>query len=384
MLIESKRNLKSHPKEFSYVNISGLYINELCFDVYENTTEETDSEIITKLINEIIDHFEKRTEFFIYAKFEEIFAWPNFFKLMKLIYSIFEKRGLEHRLKFLDNNTSFKFKENKWNYEGIPLMLGHVVKNFKNGKEEIMTLDNVDEYVSEKKFDRTFLSLNGRPKEHREELVRFILENNIDDKFYYSFGTSYGNNKNHPLYKNLNDDFEDNKRGIGLRLSGYEKKSFCYVLTENSVAYQDTTDDLYLDSLIEYKPNLNTHITEKTTRGIGTMMPFVLIGQPYTLKILKENGFKTFDEWWDESYDLEEDFYFKFEKIKKIILDISTWDVEKQKSIYKEMLPTLYHNFKRHDELRKTMYDKYNLPDMIEFNSDKDDFYYSVFNKKIL
>ena len=48
------------------------------------------------------------------------------------------------------------------------------------------------------------------------------------------------------------------------------------------------------------------------------------------------------------------------------------------------MLPTLYHNFKRHDELRKTMYDKYNLPDMIEFNSDKDDFYYSVFNKKIL
>ena len=134
MLIESKRNLKSHPKEFSYVNISGLYINELCFDVYENTTEETDSEIITKLINEIIDHFEKRTEFFIYAKFEEIFTWPNFFKLMKLIYSIFEKRGLEHRLKFLDNNTSFKFKENKWNYEGIPLMLGHVVKNFKNGK----------------------------------------------------------------------------------------------------------------------------------------------------------------------------------------------------------------------------------------------------------
>ena len=258
------------------------------------------------------------------------------------------------------------------------------LKILKNGKEEIMTLDNVDEYVSEKKFDRTFLSLNGRPKEHREELVRFILENNIDDKFYYSFGTSYGNNKNHPLYKNLNDDFEDNKRGIGLRLSGYEKKSFCYVLTENSVAYQDTTDDLYLDSLIEYKPNLNTHITEKTTRGIGTMMPFVLIGQPYTLKILKENGFKTFDEWWDESYDLEEDFYFKFEKIKKIILDISTWDVEKQKSIYKEMLPTLYHNFKRHDELRKTMYDKYNLPDMIEFNSDKDDFYYSVFNKKIL
>ena len=139
-----------------------------------------------------------------------------------------------------------------------------------------------------------------------------------------------------------------------------------------------------MDSLIEYKPNLFTHITEKVTRGIGTMMPFILIGQPYSLKILKENGFKTFDKWWDESYDLEEDFYFKFKKIKKIILDISTWDIEKQKSTYNEMLPTLYHNFKRHDELRKTMYDKYNLPDLVEFDSDKDDFYYSVFSKKIL
>ena len=384
MIIEAKRNLKSHPKEFIYINLSGLFVNDLCFDVYENTTQDEDVDIITEIINNIIDKFNNKTEFFYYAKFEEIFEWPNFFKLMKLIYSIFEKRGLEHKLKFLDNNTSFKFKENKWNYEGIPLMLGHIVNNFKNGKEELMTLDNVDEYVNEKKFDRTFLSLNGRPKEHREELVRFILENNIDDKFYYSFGTSYGNNKNHPLYKDLNDDFQDNKRGVGLRLSGYEKKSFCYVITENSVAYQDTTDNLYLDSLIEYKPNLFTHITEKVTRGIGTMMPFILIGQPYSLKILKENGFKTFDKWWDESYDLEEDFYFKFKKIKKIILDISTWDIEKQKSTYNEMLPTLYHNFKRHDELRKTMYDKYNLPDLVEFDSDKDDFYYSVFSKKIL
>ena len=385
MKIEVKKNLNKSEKIFSYVNISGLYINELCFDVFEGTTSEEDYDFIEKIINELIDVFENKTEFFYYTKCEEIFQWPRFLELMKLIYSIFDKKGLSDRLKFIDNNTSFKFKNNNWNYEGLPIMLGHIVNNFdKNENDFLLTTKNIDKYVSQKNFEKTFLSLNGRPKEHREELVQFIVDNNLTDKFFYSFGTSYGNNQNHPLYKTLDDDFQNNIRGVGLRLSGYEKKAFCYIITENSISYQDTTDDEYLDSLIEYKPNLFSHITEKITRGIGTMMPFILIGQPYTLQILKELGFKTFDKWWDESYDNEEDLYHKMNIIKKNILEISKWNLNKCKEVYQEMLPTLYHNFNTHENLRIKLYNKFSPVDMFEFQSDNESYYKSQFQKKIL
>ena len=381
MKVEAKP-IDKNTNLYSYVNLSSIYIDGICFDIFENSTTDDDVDIIKKFLNDIIDYFENKTEYFYYAKFEEIFTWPRFYKLMDIIYSVFSERKLQDRIMFLDNNTSFKFKENNYNYFGIPLMLGHVVINRENGQEEILSSENINEYLKDKKFERTFLSFNGRPKEHREELVQFIVDNKLEDKFYYSFGTSYGNNQNHKLYKRLNDDFDDNKRGIGLRLSGYEKKAFCYVITENSVGFQNTTDDEYLDTLVEYKPNLFSHITEKITRGIGTMMPFILVGQPYTLKILKENGFKTFDKWWDESYDLEENYHLKMDSIKKIILDISTWNIEKQKRIYSEMMPILYHNLKRHDELRTSMYDRYNLPTMVDYNSKNESLYKSYFQKK--
>ena len=59
---------------------------------------------------------------------------------------------------------------------------------------------------------------------------------------------------------------------------------------------------------------------------------------------MKRVGFKTFDKWWDESYDIEIDDNKRKEKIKNIILEISSWSLEKCESIYKEMIPVLKYN----------------------------------------
>jgi hypothetical protein len=67
--------------------------------------------------------------------------------------------------------------------------------------------------------------------------------------------------------------------------------------------------DLYLDCWLEIVPETRYDdlclITEKTGKPIATKTPFLMLSTPSYLKYLKNNGFKTFDNLIDESYDTE-------------------------------------------------------------------------------
>ena len=73
--------------------------------------------------------------------------------------------------------------------------------------------------------------------------------------------------------------------------------------------------------------------------------PFVVVGVDKTLEYLKKFGYKTFDQWIDESYDQEPDddkrMNMVVEEIKRLI---ALSDEEWQRMIV-EMIPTLQHNF---------------------------------------
>lgn len=47
----------------------------------------------------------------------------------------------------------------------------------------------------------------------------------------------------------------------------------------------------------------NTIITEKVLKAIAMRHPFMVVGEPYTLRLLKSLGFVTYEELFDESYD---------------------------------------------------------------------------------
>ena len=64
----------------------------------------------------------------------------------------------------------------------------------------------------------------------------------------------------------------------------HQEENYLYVVTESEFDNDDTLD-----------------ISEKTFKPIAMKMPFIIIGQPFVLKKLRELGYKTFP--WDESYD---------------------------------------------------------------------------------
>jgi hypothetical protein len=97
----------------------------------------------------------------------------------------------------------------------------------------------------------------------------------------------------------------------------------------------DPVKHLYDTSLINivtetYFFNKIIHITEKTYKPIAFMQPFILVAAAGSLQHLKDMGFKTFSNFWDESYDQELDDKKRFRKITALIQSIADWTEEEK------------------------------------------------------
>ena len=73
-------------------------------------------------------------------------------------------------------------------------------------------------------------------------------------------------------------------------------------------------------------------------------MPFIIIGQPGTLARLKELGYKTFSDFWDESYDQELDPLTRMNKISNLVEQLSKFTTEDLKSLIGNAKDILEHN----------------------------------------
>lgn len=106
------------------------------------------------------------------------------------------------------------------------------------------------------------------------------------------------------------------------------KKSFLYVSAESVFDYPCTV------------------FTEKTFRPIHHKRPFVVFGAPNTLTILRDlYGFKTFGDFWDESYDTETDPNKRFKKAYAVVKQINSLSIDELKQMCNNMKDVIEYNF---------------------------------------
>lgn len=86
------------------------------------------------------------------------------------------------------------------------------------------------------------------------------------------------------------------------------------------------------------------NISEKTLNAIKNYRPFIMCAAPGTLKMLKEMGFKTFDEYWPEDYDEIISNKDRLARVCEIIEYIDSFNIEELKQMYTSMIPILIHN----------------------------------------
>lgn len=132
--------------------------------------------------------------------------------------------------------------------------------------------------------------------------------------------------------------------------SNYYKESFCAVVTETRFAQPFAA------------------LTEKTIQAIIHAMPFILVGPPFSLKYIKDMGWKTFDKWWDESYDTETNHQRRLDKILDLLAHISSLSYSTLTDMYNDMIPILIHNQKHTLTLQK-YFQKNNINDNLYFKN---------------
>jgi hypothetical protein len=86
------------------------------------------------------------------------------------------------------------------------------------------------------------------------------------------------------------------------------------------------------------------YLSEKTFKPIFCYRPFVLLGPSKCLAKLKDFGFKTFDKWWDESYDDELDHAIRLQKVYRIAETILNKNINELELMLTEMSEVLNYN----------------------------------------
>jgi hypothetical protein len=186
---------------------------------------------------------------------------------------------------------------------------------------------------------KTFLCFNRRYNDHRLMLYLAMFKRGLIDSSYYSMdrsqpeaNRSFIENCKYLLsrYPDMDFDSSDVLAAEKMLPLVLDNPNFNSYPMENSV---DPVKHLYDNSLINivtetYFFSNIIHITEKTYKPIAFMQPFILLGAAGSLQHIRDMGFKTFGEFWDESYDLEKDDKKRFKMIMDIVESISKWPEE--------------------------------------------------------
>ena len=194
---------------------------------------------------------------------------------------------------------------------------------------------------------------------HRVGIAHLAFKHNLFEQGYFSF-----------LY-NFTNDYQDRLEQLDLptlyadsinSIVPYQVDTF-NIKEEQLPTFFSVTNykkDLYLDSYIhivtetQFEQHTTPFMSEKTWRPILNLQPFIYLGNPFALNMLRKLGFKTFDPFIDESYDIETDPKKRFVLIEKEIEKFSTMKVDdihdwymsiKDDLIYNQTLLSSYKNY---------------------------------------
>jgi hypothetical protein len=123
--------------------------------------------------------------------------------------------------------------------------------------------------------------------------------------------------------------------GESLDIKSYDQRHF------NPMWYDDTCFSVVVESCNSKRltAEVPVFVTEKTFKPISGLQPFMVIGGAGVLSYLRSQGFETYDNIFDESYDTETDFD---RKLDIIIENIQRYD----KGLYTtKTLKKIKHNF---------------------------------------
>lgn len=201
---------------------------------------------------------------------------------------------------------------------------------------------------------KTFLKVNRTNREERNLFMLFMNKYNLFEKSLVSF-------PDYPSFYQYHERFDylleqDNVKSLLIKLpfdldesdrsnhgpAGFGLNEFDADLPFNPIHYRNSFISIVMCAF-PFDEN-GCHLHSSTFNPMYCGHPVIQFGPRGHMQELRNRGFKTFNIWWDESYDEIEDTWDRFEAVLKVVLDLSKKSKKEMLKMYIEMKSTLQHN----------------------------------------
>ena len=119
---------------------------------------------------------------------------------------------------------------------------------------------------------------------------------------------------------------------------------------------QDAYQDIFVDIMCNtYVTGRTFYMDEKLWRPIITKTPFIVLGPQNFIKNLRQMGFKTFSQWWDEGYS-EDGSDWSVKLILQLIDELASKTINELSSMYQDMQSVLEYNYNLFQELQSNQF----------------------------
>jgi len=268
--------------------------------------------------------------------------------LHKIIYVTGCINSAEMYEKYCNENNVPDNKENRLTIISYPSSQTIFKPNLEDEPEAV--------YDTETLPEKLFLSWNRRYRPHRMILGLVLESLNLIDRSFISFSDVDIERQTrrfdqalpfHYVQNWVSDLSQETINSFAARLP---------LVIDNETNINQMCEDrgnvsrpYYQNSLVSLITETNfdaneVTLTEKSYKPIKEKHPFIILGVAGALKGLHQAGFKTFGEFWDESYDGIVESGDRMRAIRSVIQDISLWDNNKIIDFKRRVKPILEHN----------------------------------------
>jgi hypothetical protein len=193
---------------------------------------------------------------------------------------------------------------------------------------------------------KTFSNLNRVVRDHRCGLLYMLnyydLINNSETSFSQDDHPHQLPYPDHPAWQKHNVFAANQLLPLTLDVTNFNINQAQNFFKETYLnTWYSVITETYFQDYFKY----SMFFSEKIFKPMRARHPIVLVGQPYALAELTKLGFKTFNEFWDESYDVCRNPTERLEKICKLIAQLNKLSKTEWIDLYKRMEPVLEHNY---------------------------------------
>lgn len=211
-----------------------------------------------------------------------------------------------------------------------------------------------DLYDHSVELKKKFLSLNNRAQWNRQALMQFLIKFNLLDDFYFSYWCTdrFGDgvkgiyDKTNEIiastWFNKNLDLEKLYQMLPIKIALDQFDGTNDWSMGETLFYQTTFTSFVNETFID--ENFNVYLSEKCMKPLAYGHPFLLFSSAGALDKLRNLGFQTFGDVFDESYDLIENPQLRFEHLLRETQRICNLSLAELTKIKQHVWSKIVHN----------------------------------------